>query len=56
MSNNFTAKLVLGVTIGVAVNAFFVACYFRKKKKAKDKIEKDTPQHGKCCYEITLSM
>ena len=47
MSNTFTAKLVLGITIGVAVNAFFVACYFRKKKKGKEKTDKDTAQHGK---------
>ena len=39
MPNNFTAKLVLGVAVGVVVNVFFAACYFRKKKKTKQKEE-----------------
>ena len=39
MPNNFTAKLVLGVTVGVLVNVFFAVCYFRKKKKTKQKEE-----------------
>ena len=43
MPNNFTAKLVLGVTVGVLVNVFFAACYFRKKKK-KTKQKEETNQ------------
>ena len=39
MPHNFTAKLALGVAVGVVVNVFFAACYFRKKKKIKQKEE-----------------
>ena len=45
MPNNFTAKLALGVAVGVAVNVFFAACYFRKKKKTKEKEESNQGQN-----------